>query len=70
MSTLFCSETVCCVRLSQSASMNYSTRPIFTKLLCMLGRTYCRGSVLLWQRANDTLRTSGFMDDVMFAHNE
>ena len=26
-----------------------------------------RGSVLLWQRS-DTLCTSGFMDDVMFAH--
>ena len=26
-----------------------------------------RGSVLLWRRC-DTLRTSGFTDDVMFAH--
>ena len=29
--------------------------------------SYGRGSVLLWRRS-DTLRTSGFMDDVMFAH--
>jgi len=29
--------------------------------------TYGRGSVLLWRRS-DTLCTSGFMDDVMFAH--
>jgi len=29
--------------------------------------TYGRGSVLLWQRS-DTLCTSGFMDDVIFAH--
>ena len=29
--------------------------------------TYARGSVLLWRRSN-MLRTSGFMDDVMFAH--
>jgi len=30
--------------------------------------TYIRGSVLLWRRC-DTLSTSGFMDDVLFAHN-
>jgi len=30
--------------------------------------TYGRGSVLLWQRS-DMLSTSGFMDDVIFAHN-
>jgi len=29
--------------------------------------TYDRGSVLLWRRT-DTLRISGFMDDVIFAH--
>ena len=29
--------------------------------------TYGRGSVLLWQRS-DILCTSGFMDDVIFAH--
>ena len=29
--------------------------------------TYGRGSVLLWRRS-DTLCTSGFMDDVVFAH--
>jgi len=29
--------------------------------------TYCRGSVLLW-RHSDTLCTSGFMGDVIFAH--
>ena len=29
--------------------------------------TYSRGSVLLWRRS-DTLCTSGFMDDVKFAH--
>ena len=29
--------------------------------------TYGRGSVLLWQHS-DTLCTSGFMDDVIFAH--
>jgi len=30
--------------------------------------TYVRGSVLLWRRG-DKLCTSGFMDDVIFAHN-
>ena len=29
--------------------------------------TYGRGSVLLWRRS-DTFYTSGFMDDVIFAH--
>jgi len=29
--------------------------------------TYGHGSVLLWRRT-DTLRISGFMDDVIFAH--
>ena len=29
--------------------------------------TYGRGSVLLWRRS-DTLCTSGYMDDVIFAH--
>jgi len=29
--------------------------------------SYGRGSVLLWRRT-DTLRISGFMDDVIFAH--
>jgi len=33
-----------------------------------VAHTYGRGSVLLWRRS-DTLCTSGFMDDVMFAHN-
>ena len=29
--------------------------------------TYGRGSVLLWRRS-DTLCTSGFVDDIIFAH--
>jgi len=29
--------------------------------------TYGRGSILLWLRS-DTLCTSGFMDDIIFAH--
>ena len=30
---------------------------------------YSSGSVLLWQHS-DTLCTSGFRDDIMFAHND
>jgi len=41
-----------------------TTRPIFSNFLaCYLWR----GSVRFWQRS-DTLCTSGFIDDVMFAH--
>ena len=29
--------------------------------------TYGRGSVVLWRRCSDTLCTSGFTDDVIFA---
>jgi len=43
-----------------------STRPIVTEFfVCIF--TYGRGSVPLWRRS-DVLRTSGFMDDVTFAH--
>jgi len=41
-----------------------TTRPIFTKFVRV---TYSRGSILLWRRSA-TLFTSGFMDDVIFAH--
>jgi len=39
-----------------------TTRPIFTKFLCML--LYGRSLILRWRRS-DTLCTSGFMDDVI-----
>ena len=42
-----------------------TTRPIFAKIVVRV--TYGRRSVLLWRRS-DMLRTSGFMDDVIFAH--
>ena len=42
-----------------------NTRPIFDK--CRAHVAYGGGSVLLWRRS-DMLCTSGFMDDVMFAH--
>ena len=40
-------------------------RPIFAK--CFVHVTYGRGSILIWQHS-DTLCTSGFIDDVIFAH--
>ena len=43
--------------------LNYSS--IATKFFVHV--TYGRGSVLLW-RLSDTLCTSGFVDDVIFAH--
>ena len=49
-----------CVRDHISAT----TRPIFTKRFARV--THGRGSVLLWRRS-DTLCTSGFMHDVIFA---
>ena len=51
--------------LSVRDHISGTTRPIFTKYFVLV--TYGRGSVLMWRR-NDTLCTSGFMDDVMFAH--
>jgi len=42
-----------------------TTRAIFTKIFVHV--TYGRGSVLLWRRS-DMSCTSGFIDDVMFAH--
>jgi len=61
-------ERVClrvCVCLSVRDHIFESARPIFTK--CFVHVTRGRGSVLIGRRF-DTLRTSGFMDDVMFAH--
>jgi len=60
------SVSVCvCVCLSVIISPEY-TRPIFTKL-SVHDVTYGRGSVFLWGRS-DTLCTSGFVGDVIFAH--
>ena len=42
-----------------------TTRPIITKFF--VHATYGRGSVIFWVRS-DTLCTSGFMDNVTFAH--
>ena len=54
---------VCVCVCARSCLWNYTSHlhQIFVHV------TYGRGSVLLWRRS-DTLYTSGFMDDVIFAH--
>ena len=51
-----------CLSVSIPSKLHVQSLPISVHV------TYGRGSVLLWRRS-DTLCTSGFMDDVMFAHN-
>ena len=63
----YCDECVCvsvCVFVCpRSYLRNYTSdlHQIFVHV------TYGRGSILLWRRS-DILRTSDFMDDVIFAH--
>ena len=61
----YCDERVCvCVFVCPRSYLRNDTsdlHQIFVRV------TYGRGSVLLWRR-NDKLCTSGFMDDVIFAH--
>ena len=60
------SVSVCLsVCLSVSDHIFGIVRQIFTKIFVRVA--YGRGSVLLWRRS-DALCTSGFMDDVIFAH--
>ena len=62
----YCDERVCLsVCLSVRDHIFGTTRPIFTKFFVRV--TFGRDSVLL-RRRSDTLRISGFADDVIFAH--
>ena len=68
----YCDERVClsvCLCVSVCVFVHDhifgTTHPIFTKILVHV--TYDRGSVLV-KRRSDTLCTSGFIDDVIFAH--
>jgi len=54
------------VCLSVHEHISVTAGPIFTKFVAQI--PCCRGSVLLWRR-NDTLCTSGFMDDVTFGRS-
>jgi len=56
-----------CVCLSVCDHIFVTTRPIFTNFSEHV--TYGRGSVLLWRRI-DMICTSGFMDDVIYAHKK
>jgi len=61
----YCDERVClsvCVYLSVRDHIFGTIRPIVTNIFVHV--TYGRVSVLLWWR-NDTLCTSGFMEDVI-----
>ena len=58
----YCNERVClsvCVYLSVRDHIFRTTRPMFTKFLCMLPMAVAR---------SDMLRISGVTDDVIFAH--
>ena len=64
----YCNERVClsvclcvCLCVCLSTIISSELHQIFVHV------TYGRGSVLLWRRS-DTLCTSGFMDDAVFAH--
>ena len=60
------SVSVClCVCLSTIISSELHVRSSQNFFLHV---TYGRGSDLLWWRRSDMLCTSGFMDDVIFAH--
>jgi len=61
ISLQYCDERVC-VGLSVHDHIFGMTLPIFSKFLCMSWPWLCS----LWRRS-DTLCTSGFMDDVIFA---
>ena len=63
MSVFVCLCVCLCACLS--AIIFGTTRPIFTKFLMHV--TYGLGSIILWRRS-DALCTSGFVDDVIFAH--
>jgi len=60
-----CLSVCLCVCLSVHDHIFGTARPIFTEIF--VHATYGCGSVLFWRRA-DRLCTSGFMDDVIFAH--
>jgi len=69
----YCGQRVCmlvclfvCLSACRSARISQKTRPNFTKFSVHV--TCGFGSVLLWRKRN-TLRTTGFVDDVMFSHN-
>ena len=63
MSVSVCLSVCVCLSAVISSELHVRPLPIFFAHV-----TYGRGSVLLW-RCSDMLCTSGFTDDVIFAHN-
>jgi len=61
LSVSVCLPVCVCLSAIISSELHIRYSPFFVYA------TYGRGSVLLWRRS-DTLCTSGFMDDVVFAH--
>ena len=62
MTSVFLCLSVCvCLSAIMSLELHVRSSPNFVLV------TYGRGSVLLWRRS-DMLRTSFFMDDVIFGH--
>ena len=63
MSVIVCLSLRVCVCLSAiiSSELHVRSSPVFVHVISD------RGSVFLWRRS-DKLCTSGFMDDVVFAH--
>jgi len=57
---------IVCISESDRSHISKTTRPNFTKFFIHV--TGGRGSILIWRHCN-ALCTSGFVDDVMFAHN-
>jgi len=55
-----------CLSVRPRAYLRNYTRDLHQILMHI---TYVRGAVLIWRRC-DTLCTSGFMDDVIFAHTQ
>ena len=61
MSVSVCLPVCVCLFAIISSELHVRASTMFVHV------TYGRGSVLVWRRS-DTLCTSGFMDDVIFAH--
>jgi len=64
----YCNERVClavCVFVCRRSYLLNYIRSTFTKVFVHV--MYGRGLVLGWRR-NDVLCTSGFVDDIIFAH--
>jgi len=67
VSVCLCMCVCVCLSVPVRDHIFETTRPIFTKFFSARYLWSWLGSILFWWRS-DTLCTSGFMEDVMFAH--